>query len=460
MKIDRKQTVTFQQIYNWYKKIYLDTAFQRKGGWDFGSGWPEENFPAFIHSVMADCYGNSITMLDLREAHDSLLEGDSSLKMVDDIEYYNSCLSKGYEYLSIDGWNTTSCIFNFIENKFDISILGKELKFKDLHVSIQNKFLSKTISLQIVKQASLDEVTRLFRLMNSSTALRPHERRQARFTDFAHSIRMLGEKTSTTFHNWVYCSKDDLDQRKHEETLAVLYQAKTRQYNKMKPGDLDNLYENKSSLEEEEEIVKTLEIMNQMAEETGSLHSKYRITRGDFIVLYCLIEHLNNLKYTINNKEKFWNFYNSFITALKSWTENEPEESQRYTKWITSIHAGYAEKAIKLNISHLENNIPELEKQGIIELERKRFFSTKDKIAAFHEQGGVDPDGNQMSILDLQKGNVLHADHDYPFSKGGETTADNLVLMPKEKNLKKGDKIPERYTNNQQLAFNIFDYRE
>lgn len=457
MKIDRKQTVTFQQIYDWYKKIYLDTAFQRKGGWDRGSGWPTENFPAFIHSVMADCYGNSITMLDLKKAHDSLLEGDTSLKMVDDIAYYNSCLNNGYEYLSIDGWNTTSCIFNFIENEFDIFIGGKDLKFKDLHPSIQNKFLSKTISLQIVKEASLEEVTKLFRLMNSSTALRAQERRQARFTDFARSIRMLGEKTSETFFNWVYCVKDDLDQRKHEETLAVLYQAKTKQYSKMKPSDLDNLYEDKSSLEEQEEILKTLEIMNEIAKETGPLSSKYRITRGDFIVLYCLIEHLNNLKYTIVNKKEFWNFYNSFITALKSWTESEPEESQRYKKWSTALHSGYAEKTIRLNISHLENNISQLEKQGILQQERKRNFSSKDKIAAFHKQGGKDPDGKQMSILDLQKGNVLHADHDYPFSKGGETTADNLVLMPKEKNLRKGDKIPERYINNQQLAFSVFD---
>jgi hypothetical protein len=52
-------------------------------------------------------------------------------------------------------------------------------------------------------------------------------------------------------------------------------------------------------------------------------------------------------------------------------------------------------------------------------------------------------DGSKEKIGYYQaiNGDLIHADHVYPYSKGGQTDVTNGQLLVKEDNLKKSDKI-------------------
>jgi len=449
MRVIRTLKISFRELVDLYPKIHLDIAFQRKGGWDYGSGWKEDNFPDYINSILSDKYANTITMADIKESHDHLLYRDDCNNLMDDIDYYKKLMDLGKAFLSIDGWNTTSCVYSFINNKFTIKSNGVERFFKELHPSLQQKILDKEIGLQHVIGGTRDQVTEMFRKMNSSTKLTDQERRQARFTEFAKSIRELGEYTVELFSNWVYTDKNVLDQRKHEETLAVLIQAKEGHYNKMRPQDLDSLYDNTKCINPQslKEIRDTLSLMIEMSKITGPVHSSCRMTRGDLIVFFLLIEHLQKSGYKIgdekDNKYGFYEFYKQFIICLKLATKSEQDEYS-YNTWSQKFHTGYSKRLIELNVNHLEYNLELLEKNNIIYKKEKRSFSSKQKMIAFYEQNATEPGGKKMAFSDLEKG-LVEGDHNIPYSKGGKTEEENLVVLTKDSNRKKSDMMPEQF---------------
>ena len=61
----------------------------------------------------------------------------------------------------------------------------------------------------------------------------------------------------------------------------------------------------------------------------------------------------------------------------------------------------------------------------------------------WREQGGKCPEtGKEINCRDILNGNILHVDHNYPWSKGGPTTKSNAALVYKGANLSKGASIP------------------
>jgi hypothetical protein len=448
MKVIRTLKINFKELTELYPKIYLDIAFQRKGGWDYGSGWPENNFPDYINSILSDKYANTITMALIEESHDHLLQRDDCSSLLEDIDYYKELSNLGKTLLSIDGWNTTSCIYSFVNNKFPITINGEVKYFKDLHPSFQQKILNKEIGLQHVIGGTKEQITEMFRKMNSSTKLTDQERRQARFTQFARSIRELGEYTAEIFANWVYNDRNLLDQRKHEETLAVLIQAREGNYNKMKPKDLDQLYDNRKIIDIQslKQIKDTFSIMLEMSKITGSVSSSFRMTRGDLIVFFLLLEHISNEGYEVNlseSKNAFYEFYKQFIFSLKTSTKTNPDEYS-YDKWSNCFHTGYSKRLIDLNMNHLNHNLELLENNNIISKKEKRSFTARQKLKAYLDQGGVEPDGKKIPFSDLEKG-LVESDHNIPYSKGGKTEENNLVVLTKDTNRKKSDIMPEKF---------------
>jgi len=449
MQVIRTLKISFRELIDLYPKIHLDIAFQRKGGWDYGSGWKQDNFPDYINSILSDKYANTITMAKIKESHEHLLDRDDCSSLLEDIDYYKNLMDLGKTELSIDGWNTTSCVYSFVNNKFSIIINGETKYFKDLHPSYQQKILNKEIGLQYVIGGTKEQITEMFRKMNSSTKLTDQERRQARFTQFAKSIRELGEYTAEIFANWVYNDRNLLDQRKHEETLAVLIQAKEGHFNKMKPQDLDNLYDNKKSIDSQtlKNIKDVFSLMNDMSKITGSVHSSLRMTRGDLIVFYLMIDNLYSKDYEIINtpesKSAFYEFYKQFITCLKIATKTEADEYS-YFKWSTCFHTGYSKRLIDLNLNHLNHNLELLENNNVIYKKQKRSFTPKQKIKAFYDQNGLEPDGKKIPFSELEKG-LVEADHNIPYSKGGKTEEENLVVLTKDSNRKKSDMMPEHF---------------
>lgn len=446
MKIERKLVISFKDLVDMYDSIYLDIAFQRKGGWGNGSGWSAENYPDYINSILSDSYANTITMAKIKESHEYLLAKEDCTSLLEDIDYYRKLENLNKKYLSVDGWNTTSCIYNFVNNKFTIKSNGTDQFFKELHPSLQQKILCKEIGVQYVIGGTKNQVTKMFRKMNSSTALTAQERRQARFTHFAASIREMGEETISIFANWVYNDKKVLDQRKHEESLAILIQARRKNYNHMQAASLDDLYENVQFLPQQEidDMNCVFQIMKDMSEQTGFINSKYRMTRADFIVFFLIIEHTLNQGFIIKNKKEFYEYYKMFVLFVKTETKDFID-AENYTKLCGNFYNGtYGKKMIDLNICHLNENFSVLEKDGIIEKKQIRNFSTLQKNKAYFAQNGFEPDGKKIPFSDLEKG-LVEADHNIPYSKGGKTEEENLVVLTKDSNRKKSDIMPEHF---------------
>lgn len=399
--------ITFKKLHQWVKekKIYLDTAFQRKGGWDKGSGWEKANFSKYILSILSGVYANSITVARIQESVKFFYENGIAAHNGESIKYFENLANLGYKYLSIDGWNTTSCVYHFIEGNFPITINGEELYFQDLKEIQQQIIQNSQIPILYIEGANKEQVTLLFRLMNSSTALLDQERRQARFTDFASSIRKLGDQLGSVFYNWSYNKKDDLDKRMHEESIAVWIQARNRNFNSMRGTDLDNLYETRKNLAENEQknLDSVSEILIKISNATGKCPSNknegYMTTRGGLITLAIIIEEMMSTHQIVSGKEKY--FYDYFIDSwrqFKKWSQDE-EDCSNYKKWLSAFHAGYGERVLDLNKEFFHNvGVHALLKSGIIETKQLELVENKSE-----EELCLVPDTKLMVQSDRQK---------------------------------------------------------
>ena len=107
-------TATVKKLANLQRdgKIHLDEAFQSNARWGTIAK------QAYWQSVIEGRATSAITIAritDLRSAVEDVYG-----QQLEDYEILTELLAKGFEYITIDGNNRTSCLLAFLENEFPL----------------------------------------------------------------------------------------------------------------------------------------------------------------------------------------------------------------------------------------------------------------------------------------------------------------------------------------------------
>lgn len=458
-----RKTITFEKLINLAlnNKIYVDHAFQRKGGFHFGSGWSNENFPSYIVSTFADSYANSITLINIEKTMAALVKQDS-IRHREDIKYLQHKLDEGFEYISVDGNNTTSCIYEFFKNSFQYEESDDESEnyFKDLSQVSKDSWLAKVISFNEIEETTIEQACDLFRNMNLQTSLNHQERRQARVTSLASTIRKMGDDYKDLFSYFLYKETKQLDNRMHEAFIAQialnLDQGKTRLVNE----NLDEFYRDTSKLSQD--TVNTLNLilseMQEISKEVGRLTKGHQMSKGDLFSIFFMLQSLFDKKYKIVDRRKFFSEVAKEVHSLKLQSKKitkEDEQEKSYTYWTAHYYSlPSLPRAKKALTEWFANNCLALQNQGLIEVVRthKDNFSAEEKREATLLQNETDRQGNPCLLIDTMTGKT-HGDHVVSIKNGGQTKIENLEVMFARDNLKKGANNNEPHFPHQASLF-------
>lgn len=458
-------------IQKMYHKTKLDGSFQRLGGMDHGSGWTRKASRAYIQSLMEDCVYNKIIVAHveycLRHAEGTKDEASR--------QYFQQLLDEGYEYVSIDGNNTSSTIASFLDGHEDLHYKdqkGNTRKLEDLEDQDRiDVIYSEKLDVAVLREIGIEEMAVLFRRLNMSTKLNDQEHRQARWSGLAKFIREVSNYQNESldirkmFLNFVYSNKDNLDKRSHEEMVAQLSYKILRNYQvELQGSSLNSFYNTVDTLDPK--ICNLVEhILNESARmaNTLSVGMKAKLKKGVLQNLWDMIQIVYQRNLKIADHEKFLEYFIDVHTKASAVAKNilaKDEEELSYDYWTANYNKQNDYNRIRQLLSdRLAVDEATLLSDGIIKRKRpsNSYFSFEDKIKLWDLQGYKDRNGQEIKALDLYQGRV-QVDHVQSIADGGTTTLANGEAMYAEDNLRKGAKSNEPYFPHQQKEFDDTDF--
>ncbi len=187
---------TLNQLNDAYESdsIRLDGSFQRYGGVEHGSGWTKKQQRTYLDKFLKHDVENQVIMAHV----DSCLEYAQRVGCHKSVSYFKECKELGYQYVSIDGFNTTSTLANWTLGRFGLHLYSQYLKKKNGGSGLITDYIERSkyaiwsqykIKVVIYRRILIDEMTEKFRDLNTQTGLNKQENRQARITPFASFIR-------------------------------------------------------------------------------------------------------------------------------------------------------------------------------------------------------------------------------------------------------------------------------
>jgi hypothetical protein len=190
---NREEKVSLGILSRQYLKTFLDPSFQRYGGVENGSGWSKTQCEEYIGNLVSDMTCNSVIRADVDSCLRFALEENDK----ESESYFKDKKDKGFESVSIDGNNSTSSIYHFIEKGMCFNDPQtdekKLLKDHDEQEQMDIRWSNK-ITVHTLKRISYQGMCHLFRNVNKSTKLNAQEYRQAMPTKLAAFVREVSNK--------------------------------------------------------------------------------------------------------------------------------------------------------------------------------------------------------------------------------------------------------------------------
>lgn len=446
---------SLRQVSKKYQTTKLDGSFQRWGGIEHGSGWSIEDGILYIHNVLSGAVFNKIILASVPHC----LDHARRINDKESIEYFEARDAEGSKYVSIDGNNSSSMIHAFLDNHQDLYFLEEDGKtkayFDDFSEAEQESIQhDKTLTIAILGQITLAEMTALFRAMNKQTNLNNQEHRQARITYLSRFVRDLANHTKSSapvkeiFTKLIlFFGPAKVDRRVHEEMVAMLaLKIQSNYTSDLSKNALDDFYEKIDALtpateKRVKEVLLTCAVIAKSLPSPNGLSQK--VTKNVVHNLWDMIDCVIGNNYKITDPFEFMNWYLSIHST--SWVASESvpsgdQEDLSYQYWTTyCARKTYYSKIRQLFNDKLMLTADALESAGIIKKKRTsqdRFtFDTKLKLWTL--QGHRDRNDADIQAIDLYLGKT-HADHVRSVQDGGATTLSNAELMFTVDNLKKG----------------------
>lgn len=450
-KEDKKNLFMLQRM---YEKTKLDGSFQRWGGIGYGSGWKIDDAIDYIENFLSGGAFNKIVVVDANEA----LKYCKEINDTESIAYFTKVISDEYEYISIDGNNSTSFLSAFISGEESLAISDCEkyatnpITFDEMSEQSQQDILyTEKVEVVILRNITTNQMCKLFRDLNKQTKLNNQEHRQARMSPLAEEIRNYGVKAKDFFVKFCFGKDTKIDQRVHEEMLAQFaLRIKSKHTSNTKNVQLDSLY--RDSFELPADSIRCLNVIvdkvRELDKAIGGTFSK-RLTRGQVMTLFEVINIICvEEKFKIDDDELFFDWFLNKDATFSNESKSIPEEhseERSYTFWLKffSSHKCY-NNTRDLFRSAFYKDMEKLIEEDIISSKRtsKDTYKWKDTLELYHKQEGKLRTGDRMRILDLYLGKY-EVDHMKSFKDGGETSIENGELMTVLENRQKGSKSNE-----------------
>ena len=460
----KEEKKSLSQIQKFYRKTLLDGNFQRYGGVKHGSGWSIKNSSDYMDNLVSGCTFNHIIVA---EVNGCLLWAERIGDQAS-IDYLSDVQSQGYEYISIDGNNTSSTVNAFFEGHEKITIKGKKLadftedEQEDIKYTEKIRFIT-------LREIGIEDMCNLFRALNTSTKLNGQEWRQARWSPLSQSIRDISNGDNRImFKNLIFNKESDLDKRFHEEMTAQLALKIEKDFRTAKDGgskkrgsgsnmsdvygvQLDQFYEENHNLEDDtrKRLSQIFKITSDMARAVGPQQHKF--AKGSLHMLWNVIEIANyRLSLKIDDCEAFYEWFikkNDHFAQLGGNVPDQDRDESSYSYWRRFYSATNSYNKMRtLFSSALIEDLEDLVNDGVLSHKRTKRdnFTWEQKLELFHKQNGKTRKNQKIKYLDIYLGKY-EADHMVSVKDGGQTEISNGELMLKEDNRKKGSNSNEPF---------------
>jgi len=436
-KEDRKNLNHISRLHG---KTKLDGNFQRWGGIDRGSGWPIKMGNDYLKSLLEGSVYNHIIVVETKEALKYATEmGDTESEM-----YFEQVSEEGFEYVSIDGNNSSSYIAAFVKDDDRVQPKGKRFSEYSSEEQEEIKYTEK-VNVITLRRIGIVDMCNLFRRLNTNTALNNQEWRQARWSSLSDAIRELGATYRKLFKNLTFGKDEDLDKRYHEEMIAQLALKFTRSID-LKKGALDRFYETAAELEPK--VLERLKSILKQIEKFEVAPLKHKFTKGQLHSLFEIVDIVIQ-SYDISEGKRFFDWFVELDADFRYTSKDITEENQSelsYTYWTKyNTNSENYLKTRKLLNHSFEASCEKLLEDGVLKRRRTSndSFTFNEKRDLYVLQDGKTREGDDIKIIDLYLGGQYEADHVKSIKNGGQTTLANGELMTMEKNRSKGSKDNE-----------------
>ena len=221
----KTSSVTFDFYANQGKFIYADLACQSVARWeiqdkqDYMVSLMLNTAPSkYILSHIKSC----LTYAELTNDHDS-------------IKYFEQFVDL-YTYLNLDSNNRTLCIMSFVNDEFELpegiydvadevyNITSENNKYSTLRwLGLKNILDSRKITLEIYTNATQEDITRIFSVVNNGVSLNAAELRNPILTSVSSEIRELATQQRKLFLDAGVFTTKEMNRRKIDDYFAGLF---------------------------------------------------------------------------------------------------------------------------------------------------------------------------------------------------------------------------------------------
>jgi hypothetical protein len=364
---------------------------------------------------------------------------DSLLIEIDIPKIYFREVARGsFVYEVVDGQQRLRAIFEFLENRFPLSvdsdpvdgkiIAGKY--FQDLDISLQLQLQAISLDIVIMNKAYTDDdIDEMFLRLQNGTPLNAAEKRRAVSGNMGTIVRTLADSK-------VFGLAGFTDKRfAYEDTVAkTLHELLNGTITDIRPVSIKKSYDIYKDLSQTDRSVIRLKHAYSFLQKSFKNKPSPKLKKYALISLgYLLSDMLDD--YDLNNyPSEFADCYLDF-EKKRILNENLPEESQ------DSQLAAFTDAARSDSIQDIKYRDEVYRAMiigGIPQLALKdptREFTQDQRLLIYLRDGGICSNCGSRCEQDN-----FHADHKKPHSKGGATSLENGQLLCPECNQKKGSK--------------------
>ena len=433
-------------------KIYLDESFQSNARWDVAAK------QAYMYSVFVGNAVTSIILADIQSIVASLRIAFSEDN--EDYKFFKSLADQGYEYITVDGYNRSRCIAEFVsEEGFPLAEQEYEIddgyvpvfkanksnkEYDTLPTDVQNYLNNIKMNVLIVSQCDRIGLAELFIAVNKGINLNPQEKRNAILCTFGEYVRGLAshKNLKNTFVQ-IYGQRG-VNRRYSDEMIVTAAVIIAHGIDNVTNAGKDNAYADKSSeLEAFSSRVTPIinDIVANLVEPYGTgILDVGNMQNGNFTDLIMLFNYMQNHNITIKDYEAFYDWF----LVSQSERVSDPKVLYEGSKGTNKrTYAGLLRATSKAFLSKRQNKL--IESLGecpddiLCFRDGERTFDSKLRYFFWKRQEGICPlTLKEIAPRYIWDTKITHIDHNIPWSKEGKTLEENGQLTFADANLAKG----------------------
>jgi hypothetical protein len=360
---------------------------------------------------------------------------DSILRKIDIPKIYlRETSGDGFTYEIVDGQQRMRALWEYLSNQYSLSdeaeqlLIGDSLydvsgsKYVDLPPKVKIERIHKyTLDVVIIQQATEDEIADLFYRLNNGTPLKPAEVRNAMPGEMTKTIRSLAQHPffgKVSFGNLRFAHDQVAAQMMLLQLGGGITDIPDRQLSRMYAE-----YEKDVPKSATKRMTEVLDVLNDVFPGVSRL-----LNRAQAINVYLLISYLTSYQKLTKI------FYANFLTWYQE-SEARRLQDHEFRLYMTSAANSRRsiEERFKILLFDFFSSFPT---SATVPLDAKRVFDNADKIQLYARDHGK-CQMCQKPVGELE----WHADHVFPWIRGGKTALDNGQVLCVKCNLKKRDKL-------------------